>query len=163
MVNMQKGYSLIELTIVVGLVAILGVGISSVVLMSLVTTNRTRNLTHVRETSDYAILQIKQQVRNARSIVSCTGNSLTLIGQDGGITTFSLETVGSYERIASNSGIYLTPSDIDIENFSLTCLPDETEPELVKLSFETQLASEGLRESENPLTNFETSITLRNN
>lgn len=161
----KQGYSLIELTIVVGLVALLGVGISSVVLMSLVTTKRTRNLTHVREVGDYATTQIKQLVRNSKRIEACdsANNTLTLRNQDGDTTLISTEIVGDYERIASGSGNYITPSDIKVESFSITCLPDDTNPELVKVRFDSQIASETLKPRENPLINFETSISIRNN
>lgn len=160
---MVKGYTLIELTIVVGLVAILAIGISSVVLMNTVTANRTRNLAHLRESGDYALGQLKQLVRNAKNIESCnsTTNTLTLIGQDGGSTEIALELESEIGRIASGSANYLTPSDITISALNLTCLPDDLEPTLVKVSFTASLATE-TQSKESPVLNFETSISLRN-
>lgn len=154
-----KGYTLIELTVVVGLLAILSVGISSVVLLNTVSVTRTRNLTHVRESGDFALNQLKQLIRNAKTIKTCNNstNELTLVNQDGGYTKLLSED----SRIASNSGIYLTPSDISITSFGITCLPDETTPSLVKLIFTAQLAGDtSVRTS--PTLNFETSISLRN-
>lgn len=161
----KKGYSLIELTVVVGLVAILGVGISSAVLMSISTTIRNRATTHVRESGDYALNQVKQLIRNSKSILACdsNGNTLDILGLDGGTTSISLESAADSNRLASGSGQYLTPSDITLSSFSLTCLPSDTEVELIKLQFSAELSSQTAKDRENPLVNFQTSVSLRNN
>lgn len=163
MVN-QKGYTLIELTIVVGLVAILAIGISSVVLMNTITANRTRNQTRLRTTGNYSLNQIKGLVRNAKSIDICdeAADSLTLTNFDGGTTNLSLELNGGVERIASNSGTYLSPADVAISDFTLTCLPTADAPNLIKISFSSTL-SDRPAGRENPVFFFETSVTLRNN
>lgn len=158
------GYTLIELTIVVGLIAILAIGISSVVLMNTLTASRTRNLTHLRSSGDYSLNQLKTLVRNARSIDSCssTTNTFSFTSYDGGTTLVALELDGTTGRIASGSGTYLTPDSVHVENFSVTCLPTSLDPKSIKLTFDSSIA--GLSPGrENPIIPFETSITLRNN
>lgn len=159
----QAGYTLIELTIVVGLVAILTIGISSVVLMNTITAARTRNQTHIRSSGDYSLNQLKTLIRNAKSLDTCdeSEDSLTLTGVDGGSTTVALELESGNGRIASGSGNYLTPSDTNVTSFTVTCLPNESEPRLVKLSFDSTLSGRPAGR-DNPVVSFETSITLRN-
>jgi len=157
----KPGYTLIELTIVVGLVTILAIGISSVVLMNTVTANRTRSLAHLRETGDYSLNQAKQLIRNAKTITSCnsTTHTLTLTNPDGGSTTLYLFFEEELGRIASNSGTYLTPNTINIKDFSLTCFPDDYEPSLIKINFTAIPATPNATE---PSLIFETSVSLRN-
>lgn len=160
----MKGYSLIELTIVVGLVAILSIGISSVVLMNTITANRSRNTILIKEAGDYSLNQLKHLVRNARAIIACnsTNNTLSLQNLDGDTTLISLESPGEVGRIASNSGTYLTPAAITVQNFDLTCLPNSTNPQLIKFSFDSSLANSSVPEREKTTINFETSVEIRN-
>jgi len=159
-----SGYSLMELTVVVGLVSILGVGISSAVLMSIITTSRTRGLSHIRATGEYSMSQMKQLIRNSKLITTCdsVNESLTLLNQDGGSTSLGTETVDDVTYIASNSGNFLTPADINIEALDITCSPSDTDPQLIQVQFDATLARDTLRKVEKPTIHFETSIQVRN-
>lgn len=160
----KLGYTLIELVIVVGLVSILAIGISSAVLINATTAIRTKNITHLRSVSDYSLSQLKQLIRSSRSITSCnsSANTLTIINQDGNTTTIALELDDGVGRIASNSGVYLTPADTTITNFSLSCLPTDIEPTLINLSFDADLSTTSTTK-ESPTLHFNTSITPRSN
>lgn len=162
----MPGYSLIELTIVVGLVALLSVGIASVVLSSIVQSSRIRNQIKSRQAGEYTIGQMQQMIRNARTIASCdsAANNLTIVNLDGDTTTFLAETTGTSTRIASNSGFFLTPEDVTAgSSFNIACSPDDTNPTLVKISFDLKRNLDTPRETENPPVHFETSVSLRNN
>ena len=161
----KKGYSLIELTIVVGLVALLAVGISSIVLSSIIQASRIRNQIKSRQAGDYALGQIQTLIRNAREISSCdsSNNTLSIINLDGRSTTFLLESVSGNTSIASNSGYYLTPTDVTVTNFDVSCSPNDITPNVVKLSFDLKRNLLSPKSKENPLIHYETSITLRNN
>ena len=157
----KTGFSLIELTVVIGLLTLLMLAISGVMLMSIISSNRIRSATKTKQAGSYVINQMQTMIRNARSIESCTAPSTMVINNiDGKSTTFLPESNGSYTRIASNSGTYLTPDYIDAQNLSITCSP-ATNPNLVELSFDLQ-STRAARATENPLLHFETSITLRN-
>jgi len=158
----KKGYTLIELIIVVGLVSILSIGISSAVLINATTATRTKNITNLRAAGGYSLNTIKQLIRSSRSITACDSDTISLQNQDGATTTISLELDNSVNRIASNSGIYLTPDDISIVNFTITCLPNNAEPTLIKLSFDTELATPTTTK-ESPTLHFSTSVTPRSN
>lgn len=162
---MKKAYSLIELTIVVGLVALLSVGIASIVLSSIVQSSRIRNQIKSRQAGEYTIGQMQQMVRNAREIADCdsAGNTITIINIDGDSTTFLSEITGTATRIASNSGYFLTPEDVTAgTSFNIACSPDDINPSLVKISFDLKRNLDTPRESENPPVHFETSVSLRN-
>lgn len=161
----KAGFSLVELTIVVGLVALLAVAISSIVLVTIIQTTRVRNQIRTRQVGDYTIGQLQTMIRNAREVVACdsTANALEIGNPDGDTTLFIEETVGLATAIASNSGQYLTTQDTTTNStFDLECLPSDTTPNLVKVSFDLQKIDGGERATENPAIHYETSVEIRN-
>lgn len=162
----KSGFSLIELTVVIGLLSLLILAISSTMLMSIVSSNRIRTTTKVKQAGNFAITQIQTMLRNAKAISLCdsTNSTVSFINPDGGETflTSEIDNSGLHTRIASGSGIYLTPANTDMgTSFSLSCEPIGDNPTLVKLSFDLQ-DTLSARPTENPLLHFETSINLRN-
>jgi type II secretory pathway pseudopilin PulG len=161
---MKKGFSLIELVIVVGLTSLLTIAITSVSITSIVGANRVRNLIKTRQAGDGALNQIQTSLRNARDISVCNSanNQLTMQNMDGGTTTLSLELTGELGRIASNSGSYLTPADITVTNFDLQCSPTDTEISLITVKFEVKSSIAGSRSQDTPTIPYETTVQLRN-
>lgn len=171
MVRTKKGFSLIELLVVIGLLSLLMLAISSTMLMSIISSNRIRTSTKVKQAGNYALGQIQAMIRNAKSISVCRDDisSTTFTNPDGGSTTILSESDGTNYRIASNSGVYLTPANLTVSSFSLNCLPFSTNPltgetgtTLIKVSFDLKDQLTTSRTTENPLLHFETSVNLRN-
>lgn len=171
--NKQKGYSLIELTVVVGLTSILAIAITAIMMSSLLSSSRVRTLIKIRQAGDLALTQVQQLVRNAKSIDECsssnensTNDYLVLTSQDGEQTTIQTEeiTPGFY-KIASTSAVrtrYLNTEDVPAQSFNLTCEPSDTNTTLVKVSFALVNETASGRPFDSPTVNFETSIELRN-
>lgn len=160
----KRGFSIIELIIVVGLIAILMLAISSSMLMSIISSTRIRTATKTKQAGNYALDQIQTLIRNSKDIIGCNSDVVTVINQDGTDSIISL--VG--DRLSSGSDIYLTPVGTTTTATSLfTCLPSDTteatenKTNLIKISFNLQ-DSVSSRPTENPLLHFETSINLRN-
>jgi prepilin-type N-terminal cleavage/methylation domain-containing protein len=161
---LKPGFSLIELIVVVGLLSLLMLAISSTMLMSIVSSNRIRTTTTTKQAGNYAIDQIQGLLRNAKKITACSSSAVAFTNQDGGSTTISLQSA----RIASGSGVYLTPASLTASSFTLTCLPDTTPPvdpnkstNLVKVSFSLNKTG-SLDSIQTPTLYFETSVNLRN-
>lgn len=159
----KHGFSLIELIVVIGLLSVLMLAITSTVLMTIISSNRIRTSSKVKQAGNYAMGQIQSLIRSARSVNLCTSpDSISIVNQDGGTTQLLTENdAGGVTRIASNSGSFLTPENLSVTSFSLVCQPDDTNVSLVKLSFDLQ-DTITTRDLENPLLHFETSINLRN-
>ncbi|MFH1244698.1 MAG: type II secretion system protein [bacterium] len=155
--ELKRGFSLIELTVVIGLMGLLTLAISSVLLMSIVSSNRIRTITQVKQAGNYTIDQLQTLIRNAKSLVACNpDSSLLLINPDGGLTSISL----TGNSLASNSAS-LIPSGLTISTFKLTCEPNSVSPNLISVSFDLKKSlSTSTRES--PTLHFETAINLRN-
>lgn len=164
----KPGFSLVELTVVIGLLGLLILAISSTMLMSVISSNRIRTTTKVKQTGNYALGQIQSMLRSAKAITACNSDpsipSITILNPDGQATTVGSELDSNgYAHIASNSGYYLTTPNTDMgTSFRLTCEPSDDEPALVKISFDLKDIVSTRRTTENPLLHFETSINLRN-
>lgn len=161
---MKKGFSLIELVIVVGLTSLLTIVITSVSITSIIGAGRVRNLIKTRQAGDGALNQIQTLLRSARDISVCNSvsNQLTLENMDGGTTTLALELTADIGRIASNSGSYITPADITVTNFDLECLPNDTEVSLVTVKFDVTSSVAGSRSQDTPTIPYESTVQLRN-
>lgn len=151
-----KGFSVVELTIVIGLVALLSLALSAVMLTTLANSTRIRMATSAKQTGDYALGQMQELIRNAKAVTSCNtlGNTITVTNPDGGNTTFA----SSGTTIASNSAS-LTGSDMSIANFVLSCNPSDASPSLVTIAFDVQPTANTY--SLQPI-HFTTSIQVRN-
>ena len=159
-----KGFSLIELIIVVGLTSLLAIAITSVAMTSLLGAARIRNLVKTRQSGDNALNQIQTKIRNARNITTCnsTTNTITIENLDGNTTTYLVELDGAAMRIASNSGQYITPSDTTISSFDIECSPSDAEPNLVTIKYQITNTVQGARSQETPTIPYETAIQIRN-
>lgn len=160
---LKRGFSLIELIVVIGLLSLLMLAISSTMLMSIVSSNRVRTTTKVKQAGNYALGQIQAMVRGSKWISSCdsANSSLIIVNQDGDTTELLAQDDGSNIRIASNSGVYITPENMSVSSYSLTCLPDDTNPTLFKFMFDLQ-DKNTTTSTQNPVLHFETTINNRN-
>lgn len=162
--EMKKGTSIIELVVVIGLISLLALAMSAIMLTTIVSSNRVRRLTQIKQSGDLALNQIQTLIRNSRQIVSCDTDTDTLstINPDGNTTDIMIEDDGTASRIASNSGIYMTPNTLEVSGFSITCEPDEANPVLFKISFDMAHTVSSGNERENPNLHFETTVGIRN-
>jgi prepilin-type N-terminal cleavage/methylation domain-containing protein len=165
---LKRGFSLIELIVVIGLLGLLMLAISSTMLMSIVSSNRVRVTTKTKQAGNYAIGQIQGLIRNAKDLTACStgANTVTITNPDGNSTQIFAEN----SRIASGSGTYLTPANLAVSagSFKIICLPDTTPPatpgnitNLIKISFDLN-GLNSVDSIQTPSLHFETSINLRN-
>lgn len=161
----KRGFSIIELTVVIGLISLLALAMSAIMLSTIVSSNRIRRNTKIKQAGDYAVNQLQSLIRNSRGIVSCDSLSSTSTtdNPDGGTTTILMEQDSNgVDRIASNSGVYLTPADLKITNYSLNCLPDDSNPKLVNISFDLSSLVTSTKAIENSTLHFTVTAELRN-
>lgn len=158
---MKKGFSLIELVIVIGLMSLLSLAISSIMLTTIMTSNKLKTATKIKQAGSYATVTIETLLRNAKAVTTCdsTTNTIKIVNPDGGQTTLFAQSDGVNTRIASNSGKYLTPEKTKVLSFNLTCEPEDN-PTFIKLSFD--LKNMETTTDTSPSLHFETNVTLRN-
>ena len=118
-----KGISLIEILVVIGVFAILGVLSTRIVLLSLQGSKKGDSQVKVRENIDYAVSVIERNIRNAESITPCPNLDplvLTYLDSDNISTTFSCITPGALGYIASGSA-RLTGDEVAVTSCTFSC------------------------------------------
>ncbi len=123
----HAGYTLIELLVVIALTVLLLIGGTSIFFTTLVGGGKTAAAEYVKQSGQHAMNQITFLIRNSRKLtlnsdlspVVCQTamSSVGLLNYDTGTTYIKKEMDGNgKERIASNSGSYLTPDDLTISS-----------------------------------------------
>jgi len=166
------GYTLIELMIVVTVMAVVAVVAVNLFLSTLIGGGKSRALSVVKQNGDFALTQMEKMIRNAKELTTnnegfvCDTdmNSLGVINSDGGVTIFAVEG----ERIASNSGLFLTSSEVKVDSdaaktLSFDCSRSDTGmPDFVEISFTLKKGEVGVsRQEEIAEEDFQTKVSLR--
>ncbi len=116
------GISLIEIIIVIGVFAVLGILSTSAVLLSLQGSRKGDAQVKVRENLDYAVSVIERNLRNAESSLCPSTLKVTYVDSNDVPGSFSCLSVGSAGYVASGSAnLRLTSEEINIISCSFTC------------------------------------------
>lgn len=169
----ERGYTMMELIMVVGIVALLSLTATALLLASLSGTGKASALAVVKQNGDFAIGVIERLVRDGMG-VSCTtvaGFDELTVTDANGTTTFKVENdtslVPAVPRIASNSASfpqnYLTSEKIQASNFQCThAAGSDGVPDVVFASFHLTVGNPGVdRPSDVAQDTFETRVSLR--
>lgn len=144
------GLSLIEILVVVTIFAILGVIVSSSLMLTLRGAKKSESLIKVRENLNYSLAVIERNLRSAETISDCTNSDtkkITYLDQNKVSTSFFCVNTGAANSyIASGSAIptsvKLTSDSIKIVSCSFTCAhPDLSNPPSITIDLKVQDAS----------------------
>lgn len=147
---MNKGLSLIEILVVITVFAVLGIIISTSIILSLQGSQKSLGVVAARENLDYATGIIERQLRNANSIPDCLGlnpspnpdtSTINFIDQNGNPSSFTCVLTGTSTEagyIASGSAnLRLTSPQVAISacSFTIACgSPGSVNPPYVDVS-----------------------------
>lgn len=164
----RQGNSIIELVIVIGLTSLLALSMSAIMLTTITSHTRIQNLTLIKQAGDHTLTTIQNLIRNAKDIDSCSisdNQSIVINNQDGYSTTFltEIDPTNNALRLASNSGVYLTPNNLNVSDFNVVCSPDDNHPTLVKIQFNLYLYNPISQINTDLFQHFETTVAIRNN
>lgn len=135
--NTEQGLSLIEILVVITIFAVLGVIISSSVILTIQGTKKTEALIRVRENVNYSLSVMDRNLKNANSITSCTDSqSIAYLDQYGRSSTFSCVGVGSDNAYIASGSSRLTASSTKIISCSIICVQpaDLSQPPSITVS-----------------------------
>lgn len=110
-----------EILIVIAIFAILGIVVSSSLILTIQGTRKSEALTRVRENMNYSISVIERNLRNANSITDCTNPmSVSYLDQYGKTSSFSCIISENDSYIASGSA-RLTSNNVQITACGFVC------------------------------------------
>jgi len=164
----KKGYSLLELLIVIALVGTIGVITSQVFIIGLRSQAKSEILKEVKQNGDYALQVMDTIIRNAVNIdeASCNANTqdITITTSDGASVTFDCTT----PRIASVSGdpsitLYLTSSKVSVSscNIRVVCPTPPTSPKYVFFNYTISQVGTQLAKEQQASVEFQSTVSLR--
>ncbi len=159
--GISRGYTVIELMIVIVLIAIIGVTTVNLLFTSLNSSGKSAGLSVVKQNGDHAIGIIERQTRDAQSVLCPTppGNVLTIVTQDD--ETISFQLVGSRIQMDDSvPGVTFLTSDSLVASL-FTCAVTtfvSGQPDVVDISFRLELAGLGTDYVDEV---FQTRVSLR--
>jgi prepilin-type N-terminal cleavage/methylation domain-containing protein len=167
-----KGFTLLELLIVVSLVVILMLSATSLFLTFLIGNSKSNAIQTVKNEGTYALSQMEFLIRNAINIapnssdVSCGEdmNEFVIVSIDGNSTTFFAEEDNGVDKIASNSGVYLTSDEVElVAGPEFDCAQASgSNQSYVNVSFTLRKGSPGVDQATEIVEQqFETSVNIR--
>lgn len=173
--EMNKGFTLVELLVAVALVGVISVVASNSFFTLLRSTAKSDNLKDIKQNGDYALSVLETKIRNAANIYEvttpCDGTaraSLVLVNQDATRTTIACatgriqETTGAITNSLTSSNV-VVPQSCALSQFSIACsLNPTTLTKNVQINFNLTLSSAAVSASEQVQQSFGTQIQLRN-
>ncbi len=177
--RVQAGFTLIELMIVTALMVVLSLTVSAMFMTFMVTNARTNTKNTLKIEGSYALAQMEFMLRNSYQLVenssaqvcqsdadSVAMDSIAVESIDGGITEFSIETDGTVNKIASNSGNFLTSDAVTVVTDSLkfNCTESYNGVRSVKIDFDLSKVVPSVTNTTNEEStqHFTTVVSLRN-
>lgn len=145
--EIESGISLIEILVVVTVFAVLGVMVSSSLVLTIQGTKKSESLIRVRENLNYSLAVVERNIRNANEILECPNSDpskITYLDKNGVSASFSCVGVGQPDSfIASGSAnLRITSNTIKITSCTFTCTQaDLSNPPSVTVNVAVQDAS----------------------
>lgn len=168
--NPKKGFTLIEMLVVISMVAIIGSLVVTILVMTLRGSNKAELISTLKQNGNAAMAQMVRQIRYAKSLdtpSSCitpvTTQSLTTTSlTDDQQTTFTCVT-GANSTIASNGASLLDTTSGSVSTCSFVCSQQNIfDPPSITIQFTLTAKNANQLEETQATVPFQTTVKLRN-
>ena len=165
------GFTLIEILVVVGLLAVMAAIGSNMFFTTLRSSNKSKTLTTVKQNGDYALTTIERLIRDSEKVIINSDGSLCVAGMnkiktkrlDGSEVEFTCEGEGTANGLIASNSARLISSDVKLDSCSFDCSSQgEFYPQIVAIDFTLSQAAVTTRPEEQASVNFRTTVTTRN-
>src|SRR5436190_23351777 len=120
--KLKKGYSLIELLVVLGIFALLATLASQAVVLTLRSSKKSESSIKVKDNLNYALGVMERQLRNAYSVTpTCALNKVDYVDNSGTAASFECDNTGVSDYYVASGSSRLTSTDIKVNPCSITC------------------------------------------
>ena len=167
----NKGFTLIEMLVVVGILGIIAVVASNVFFTTLRSSSKTKALTTVKQNGDYALSVMERLIRDSQEVMTNSAGQYCVAVMkkikvkrlDGTEVEFTCEDEGTTNgRMASNSA-RLTSSEVKVDSCSFDCeSKGQFYPQTITINFTLSQNVVTSRPEEQASVNFTTTVSVRN-
>ncbi|PJE70083.1 hypothetical protein COU97_01495, partial [Candidatus Shapirobacteria bacterium CG10_big_fil_rev_8_21_14_0_10_48_15] len=169
----RKGFTLVEMMIVVALLVVLVVAGNRMFFSVLKGSTKADKLALVKQNGDYALNIMQRMIRNARSLKECTVSTVEIDNPDPMAppekrwTKFILDTTNHYvaseSSTLSGADARLTGTQVWLTAGSFACTSGaDGEPDQVEINFTLEQAGTTNRPEEKAAASFHTTVVMRN-
>ncbi len=167
----SNGFTLIEILVVVGLLAVIATIGSNMFFTTLRSSSKSKNLTIVKQNGDYALATIEKLIRDSEKVITNSDGSVCTTGMnkiktkrlDGSEVEFSCEEEGTVNGLIASNSARLTGSDVKLDSCSFDCSSQgEFYPQVVSIDFTLSQAAVTTRLEEQASVSFRTTVNTRN-
>ena len=157
----NKGYTLIELVTVTGIMALFALTLIGIFLATIRGGTKAQVVQAVHQNGDFALKSMARLIRASEEISGC-GSSISVEQEDGSTAVFSIVEDGGVDRIASNSSQFLTSSSHEVSSLVFTCYDADVGNQVVTIRFTLTAGGEtGSQAQEKLSQDFATSVSTR--
>ena len=157
----NKGFTLIEMLVVVSLIGLVAVTASGFLLVSLVSSEKATVIKEIRQSGNYALSVMEGMILTSVS-VGCTAPSVVNVrDKDQNLTSFVCQE-GAGISSSSASLVNLTSADVVVSGCNFYCSVEPGIPSKVHLEFVIQKGTAGSRPGERASAKFETEVLNKN-
>lgn len=157
---MKKGFSLIEILIVLSVFVLLVFISNQIFFSTLRGTSKTQAITAVKQNGNYAVSIIQRSLYSSRGLVSCTADRVNYYDADGKQTFFSCSQLGTDNAYIASDSARLTSEDVKVTVCTVLCKVSAA-PQEVELNF-TLERKDAIKIQEKAAFDFKTRVVLRN-
>lgn len=118
----SRGFTLIEIVVVAGIMALFSLTLVSVFLATVKGGSKSQLTQAVHQEGDFALKTMASSIRSSQ-LVNCNGAEITLTTALGSPIVYSLVDDGGVTRVASDSSRFLTGNLAQAAALNFTCYP----------------------------------------
>jgi prepilin-type N-terminal cleavage/methylation domain-containing protein len=169
--NQAKGFTLIEILVVVGLLAIIAVISSNMFFTTLRSSSKSKTSITVKQNGDYALATMERLIRDSEEVIANSDGSVCVADMnkvkikrlDGSEVEFACEEEGTADGLIASNSARLTSENVKLDSCSFDCSSQgEFYPQVVAISFTLSQATVTTRLEEQASLDFKTTVTTRN-
>lgn len=159
--KMKPGFTLIEIVVVSGIMALFSLTLIGVFLATIRSGGKAQLLQAGHQEGDFALRQMAQVIRGAKA-VSCNGDEITITTTGGSEIVFSPVVDNGIIRVASDSSRFLTGKLASVTNLNFDCFPGRLDNQVVTLTLELNARPTGGGQAQEQFVQeFATSVSTR--
>lgn len=155
----MNGYTIMELLVAVGIMALFSLTLVSVFLATVRGGGKAQLIQQVHQDGDFVIKRLAREIR-AAALVECNGSQATVTDTSGSQTVFSLVNDSGLTRVAAGGSQFLSGTLAEATGLGFTCYSGESGNQVVTISLELSVNPAGPA-SERQVQEFATSVSTR--